>query len=98
MDTSQPLRGDLYAVGKAVGLAESEALTVARHLQGRGWLRFDQHTEGGRIWITLNGVEEIERLQLPWWRRWLTDPSLWSSFLGGLIVALVAGVLRWLGM
>jgi hypothetical protein len=86
-------------IGKAVGLTKEESISVAKHLDQQGWVRFTPVASpgGGHVSITMPGIQEVERLMQPTWKRYLTDQTviiaIISAILSSIITALIA---KWL--
>lgn len=84
--------GNVYDIGKAVGLTEDQSRIVANHLSDRGWLRFNQNTGGGLVMITAVGALEVERLTQPAWKRFLTNETVIVAIIAAVVSSIITAL------
>jgi hypothetical protein len=67
------------------------ALDAARLLEAKGFITREPSSrlEENRLRITPTGVQEAERLRLPFWRRWASDKTLVRQVITGCIGAVI---------
>jgi hypothetical protein len=82
-------------IGKSIGLSGEEAFLVAEHLRDRGWIKFEGDHEVCAAFITGHGVEEVERLRLPRWKRALSQPGVIAGAIAGLASGLLLSVVKY---
>jgi hypothetical protein len=75
----------LYEIGGKLGLSRQESAAVATYLAEMKWAAVSFVAEG-TITITPLGHQEISKLHLPPWRRWLES----NAGMFALIAALAA--------
>src|SRR5437016_4324624 len=84
----------LRAIGNAVGLDWDQTRIVASHLENKGWVKVNyDFVEGGSLRITPNGIEEVERLFLPAWKRFVTDKVVQIAILSAVIATVISAII-----
>jgi hypothetical protein len=75
-----------------------EALTVARQLKLAGVVGFKEDSDfDGLLNLTLKGIEEAERMEKPWHKRWPSEyPILFAAIISLFTALTVAFASRWM--
>jgi hypothetical protein len=73
-------------VGGTLGMTPADSRNIATYLQDLGWAI----VHGPNLTLTPDGFEEIAKLRLPPWRRWLDKHLTLSLAIAGVVVGLLA--------
>jgi hypothetical protein len=72
---------DLNELVAALEIQVQEAETVAKQIAAKRWADFTQHARGGLLAITMSGIEEAEKMEIPVLRRWPSEHPVLFGFL-----------------
>jgi hypothetical protein len=79
------------------GMTADQATITFRWMVENGFcdgrLLSTEDARGGKIFLTVKGMDEVERLRLPFWKRLFADPAVRAGTIAGLISGLIAGAI-----
>jgi hypothetical protein len=73
----------------ALKLPMHDAVTIARQLSAKGWIAYEGNDDGGYTVITIQGVEEAERMERPFLQRWPHEHPFLYAAMTSLATAII---------
>lgn len=96
---SLEVRVPIEKLAEAAGLTPILARDAAVALQKKRWALCDWHSEGGFVMLDIGGLEELWRLDLPWYWRWTRNSNYVAAaigFVGAMLVQIVWTLVAWI--
>jgi hypothetical protein len=80
----------LSEVAEALKLSNDDAAVIARQVAGKRWIKFYSPTVDPKfvMVMTMRGIEEAERMEKPFLKRWPSDHPL----LFGVLMSIITGI------
>lgn len=85
---------DINQIVTACSLPKECARIGVDILQGAGLVSFDGNPLDGRVSLTALGLEKANWLEIPAWRRWITDPNIVKLLVSAIIGGIIAGLIN----
>jgi CTP-dependent riboflavin kinase len=80
------------------GMDQEAAQRAFEHLIARNWIVREASFNENMIRITATGVEEAERIAMPFWRRWLGYTAIQAAIVSVILTFVLQFILSMLGV